>query len=403
MDKFFRFLKDQKKLVIGIIVVLVVAGLAILAAKLLQGTVNGPDLPPETEAPVTLPGPGGIDTDFTGDPIYSDDTDFSEFSEFSEMSGYTRPLTEPVTASQTTIVSSVVSGNDGTTSIVYFTEPPTESTTAVTTQAPVALKKREGVYTFLIVGLDQSKWLTDVLILVTFDTTNNTINCLSVPRDTYSRNNNRVKGLKHINLAYSSGGISQLKREMMSLVGYQVDRYIIVDMNAFVKIVNYIGGVSFNVPQNMNYDSEGQNLHIHLNAGYQTLSGQQALHLMRFRGYASADIGRISVRHNFLTAMAGQVLSGSNASRAVELAGVVFDSVRTDMSKDDMIWFAKKMLSLNSSSIKFYTLPGQGAYDSGMWIPYPNASLKMINTYMNPYNTPLYYLDMVSRVENRGK
>lgn len=349
----------KKRLIIGIVVIVLVAAVAIGGAQLLK-VLNGSNTPPTTDVPVTLSGPSQqtvIVTDEHGNPV-------------TDESGNT--------------VTDTNSGHEG-------------------TDAPQLLTKRDGLYTFLVVGLDQSKALSDVIILVTFDTNADTLNCLSIPRDTYSKANNRNSNLKHINLAYGSGGIEQLKTELLSLVGYSVDRHVIVDMNAFVKIINYIGGVNFTVPQDMNYDDPTQDLHIHLKKGYQTLSGADALKLMRYRSYASADIGRISVRHDFLKALASQLLSGKSATKAVEIAGTVFDNVTTDMSLDDLTWFAKQAIELNADDISFYTLPGGPAQGSGMWIPYPKASLEMINTYLNPYNQDIIHLDMVSRAENEGK
>ena len=342
-----------KRLLIGVIVIALIVLAAVAGAKILKSTTGKP---PVTEAPSTLPGPG----------------------------------------------TQVVTNIHGETETDASGNPVTMVSTAQTEQ-PGELSKREGVYTFLVVGLDQSKALSDVIILVTFDTNADKLNCLSIPRDTYSKANNRSNGLKHINLAYGHGGIDQLKEELFNLVGYQVDRYVIVDMNAFVKIINYIGGVTFNVPQNMNYDDPTQDLHIHLKKGEQTLSGIDALKLMRFRSYASADIGCISVRHDFLKVLASQLLSTKSVTRAVEIAGTVYDNVQTDMPLEDLTWFAKQAIELKNEDIAFYMLPGGPAKDSGMWIPYPKASLEMINTYMNPYNQDIQHLEMVSRSENQGK
>lgn len=364
---------NKKRLIIGLIVLIIIAGLAVGAALILRN-LTGNSQPPVTEAPITLATP-------------------------SHWSGTTAtPPSSGVPGTSTT----TVGGSADTTDVATTPGETTTEQTSITGE-PAVLSKREGVYTFLVVGLDQSKSLSDVIILVTFDTAANSLNCLSIPRDTYSVANNRAGSLKHINLAYSNGGMEQLKTELFYLTGYQVDRHVIVDMNAFVKIINYIGGVSFNVPQDMDYDDEMQGLSIHLKKGYQTLSGADALKLMRFRGYASADIGRISVRHDFLKTLASQLLSAQGASRAVEIAGTVYDNVKTDMSLDDLIWFAKEAIQLSGGSIAFHTLPGGPAYDSGMWIPYPAATLELINAYMNPYNQDLVYLEMVSRAENAGK
>ena len=40
-----------------------------------------------------------------------------------------------------------------------------------------------------------------------------------------------------------------------------------IDYNAFVEIIDAIGGVTMEIDQNMIYDDEGQNLHINFKAG----------------------------------------------------------------------------------------------------------------------------------------
>ena len=41
----------------------------------------------------------------------------------------------------------------------------------------------------------------------------------------------------------------------------------------FVELVDLVGGVEFYVPQDMNYDDDWQDLHIHLEEGLQVLDG----------------------------------------------------------------------------------------------------------------------------------
>lgn len=271
------------------------------------------------------------------------------------------------------------------------------------TDPPGGLTRRDGVYTFLCFGVDKSGMHTDVIMVVLFDTNEGKINVLNIPRDSYSNANTRSSAYKHINLAYAYGGLDQLKYEIKNLIGYSVDRYVKIDMDGFVKVINYIGGVEFDVPQNMYYTDESQNLHINIKAGLQTLNGEQALKLCRYRSYPGADITRIEVRSDFLKAAAEQVLSSKFVSKAAELAGTMFDNVTTDMSLDDMVWFAKKAVTVKASDISFYTMPGGPANDSGMWIPYHDALLEMLNENFNPFTTPIPSINIVSRSENKGK
>ncbi len=271
--------------------------------------------------------------------------------------------------------------------------------------APGELERKPGVYTFLLTGLDESKSRTDVIMIATYDTSAQSVSIMSIPRDTYSMANNRSSGLKHINLAYSfGGGIDSLLYEVYNLVGFYPDYYVTVDMNGFVEIINYIGGVYFNVPQDMYYNDNSQNLHIAINEGYQWLSGAQALQVCRFRsGYADADIGRIRTRDAFLKATAEQLLDGATVVRAAEIAGTVYDNVSTNIKKTDLVWFAKNAVSMSTDNIVFVTFPGGPAYDSGMWIPYRNALLETVNTYFNPYTSDIETINVVQRSENYGK
>ena len=297
---------------------------------------------------------------------------------------------------------SMVTDTDGSTRYVYtdsngstqFVPDATNSES----EPPAALERREGVYTFLIAGLDDSKAHADVVMVATYDTIGQTLNIMSIPRDTYSVANDRPDYLKHLTLSYQGGGIDALLFEVYNMIGFYPDYYVTVDWNGFISIINYVGGVYFDVPVDMDGASGV------IKAGYQWLSGVQALDVCRFRsGYADADIGRIRTRDAFIKAAASQILSGATVFRSAEIAGAVYDNVHTDISKTDLAWFAKNAVELSSENITFVTFPGGPAWDSGMWIPYPQELLKTVNEYLNPYGSDIVTINVVQRDENYGK
>jgi len=270
------------------------------------------------------------------------------------------------------------------------------------------IKWREGVYSFLVLGADASEMRPDVIMLVVFDTNQKTLNVMHIPRDTYSNApNNRPSYHKHINLSLAYGGKANFDgmiEEVSHLIGYKVSGYVFVDMKGFVNLINFIGGVEFNVPRDMVYSDPTQNLYINIKKGQQVLNGKKALELMRFRsGYSDADIGRIKMRSEFLKAAAAQILSKNNISRAGELAGVLLDNVKTSLSKSEMLELAEHALQLDPNNIRFETLPGGPAKDSGYWVPYKNEILDLINEKFNPFDAPITYINIVERDENRGK
>lgn len=247
-------------------------------------------------------------------------------------------------------------------------------------------QRKDKVWTFLLIGKDKVGANTDTLIYLTYDVANQTVNVASIPRDTRVDATRRTK---KINGAYAVGGIEQLKQEIFQTFGLPVDYYIKVDIDAFVALVDAVGGIDFYVPCNMDYDDPYQDLSIHYKEGLQPLTGQQVLEVCRFRhnndmsGYS--DTGRMETQRAVLTTVAKKVLSWDNATRINEFLGIFNEYVETDLTLSNMVWFASQALSFNMDNLNTMTMPAE-------WIsPYmyldPEETLAMVNQYLNPYTT----------------
>ena len=96
-------------------------------------------------------------------------------------------------------------------------------------------------------------------------------------------------------------------------MGFEIDNYAVVNTKAVAEIIDAIGGVYFDVPQDMVYRDPIQGLDINIKKGYQLLSGADAVKVLRFRdGYAGGDIQRIGVQQEFFKAIAKQFLDLKN-------------------------------------------------------------------------------------------
>ena len=105
---------------------------------------------------------------------------------------------------------------------------------------------------------------TDTIMVVNYNPSTDKITTVSVPRDTLIQNNgNSVK----INSAFAIGGYSKIKTEVENLLNININYLVKVDYNAFVDVIDAIGGVKMEIERNMIYDDEGQNLHINFKAG----------------------------------------------------------------------------------------------------------------------------------------
>ena len=168
-----------------------------------------------------------------------------------------------------------------------------------------------------------------------------------------------------------------------------MDYTVSVDLRGFAALVNAIGGVTFDVPINMNYDDPYQDLHIHFSAGPQYLTGEEALKVVRFRhnndgtGYGSEDIGRMQTQQNFLKAVAKQTLTVDNLGKVDEFVKIFQQYVDTDLTLGNLAWLAKEAIGMGADAIQFSTLPNE-------WrSPYiyldPAETLTLVNTWLNPY------------------
>ena len=261
----------------------------------------------------------------------------------------------------------------------------------IETEQPKSL--REGIYNILICGTDDDGTRTDTIIIAHLDTTDHTAALLSIPRDTPVATGNG--GIMKINSVYAGGGADGMQRlagRLKELLGFPVDGYVLVDLDAFRKTVDLVGGVEFDVPQDMDYEDPSQELYIHLKAGLQRLDGEKAMELVRFRkGYASQDIQRTQVQQQFLKALAKQCLSVSSLSKLKEFADIFAEDVTTDLTVGNMIWYGKELMACDFDNMQTYTAEGEGAMiNGGAYYPlYAGRLLEIVNKSFNPYDTAI--------------
>lgn len=142
-------------------------------------------------------------------------------------------------------------------------------------------------------------------------------------------------------------------------LGIPVDYTVQVDLKGFVALVDAIGGVDFDVPIDMNYEDPYQDLYIHIPAGMQHLSGEEALKVVRFReGYASQDIARMETQQAFLKAVAQQTLQISNLTKVDQFVKIFQQYVETDLTLGNLAWLGSKAISIGAENVAFSTLPG---------------------------------------------
>ena len=259
------------------------------------------------------------------------------------------------------------------------------SSSASSEPAPVK-ERKDDFFTILVSGLDDDNGGSDTNILVGFDAKNQVITCVSIPRDTGVYINGKSR---KINYAYNLGGMEQMRQTVSDALGIPVDFSVEVNLKAFVKLVDEIGGVDFEVPLNMNYDDPYQDLHIHLQKGMQHLNGADALKVVRFRhnndgsGYGTEDIGRIGTQQAFLKAVFQKMLA--NPQKITAYAQIFSEYVKTDLAVSELAWFGQEALLMGMDKLSFSTLPGVWSDRLNRWVIDQDAALELVNSGLNPY------------------
>ncbi|AXI87961.1 LCP family protein [Actinospica acidiphila] len=232
-------------------------------------------------------------------------------------------------------------------------------------------EKGEGT-NYLIVGSDSREGLSDedkkrlrtgssegkrtdsVMILHTGD---NGPTLISLPRDsnveiptfkgsesgkTYQGTGRQVK----LNAAYAEDGPELLVRTVEFNTGLHIDHYVEIGFAGFANIVDAVGGVEIDIPQDIKDTKSGADL----KKGKQTLNGEEALAFVRTRyALAGSDLDRTKNQQKFLSALANQVATPGtvlNPFRLYPTMSAGLDSLIVDKEMGlfdlaDMFWSMK--------------------------------------------------------------
>lgn len=240
-------------------------------------------------------------------------------------------------------------------------------------------KKELGEIQVLLLGVsnDISSKLTDTIIVATYNPDTQKASLLSIPRDTYIGSNRKTAtSYDKINSVYQKGP-ERVLQEVNEITGLNLKYYIVIEIDALVQLVDAIGGVTFNVPINMNYDDSTQNLHIHLKSGEQKLNGKQAEWLVRFRHnnngttysieYGDNDIGRMKTQRNFIITVVKQTIQLKNIFKIGEIVDIAYKNIETNLDINIIKNYIPYAIEFDINNIETMTLPGESKKLNKLW------------------------------------
>ncbi|AHI56943.1 LCP family protein [Listeria ivanovii] len=231
-------------------------------------------------------------------------------------------------------------------------------------------------FSILIIGVDTSAKResdgnprSDSLILATFNVKDSRVEMTSIPRDSYVHIQDSKKDIDKytkINAAHAYGGPELTMRTVEEEFKIPIDYYVRFDFDAFLKIVDALGGIDVDVPVSFTeQDSNDKAGAITLEKGQQHLNGEQALALARTR-HIDSDIERGKRQQLIIKSIVSEATSISSISKYSDIIKVVGDNMKTNLTFNQMLSIAKFGMT-NSIDIKSLNLEGTDAPMNGIY------------------------------------
>lgn len=266
------------------------------------------------------------------------------------------------------------------------------------------LKNLQPIQVLLMgVSTDNGGKLTDTIIVATYDPKNQSASLLSIPRDTFvGKNPQTGTAMDKINTLYLKSPEKTLTK-VNEITGLDIKYYMVIDNEALIKLVDVIGGVEFNVPIDMVYDDDSQELHINLKAGMQKLDGNKAEQLLRYRHgnldkktgrylgtypaeYGGNDYGRMRTQREFMIETVKQTIQAKNILKVKEIIDIAYEYIETNLSISTIKDYVPYAVNINIDAIQSAVLPGgsygpttKPSYPLWFFIPDKKETAKLIN------------------------
>lgn len=247
-----------------------------------------------------------------------------------------------------------------------------------------------GTFYMLLMGTDKSKerekgeyagdtFRSDSMIRTRVDPENKKVTMVSLHRDTETEIEGY--GMQKLNASYAFGGPAGAIKAVSQMAGVPISHYAEINFDGFKDVVDALGGIEVDVPMEIDDKRAGG----HVDAGKQTLNGDQALILCRARHaydeYGDGDRYRAANQRLVLGAIAKKILSSDVATMASTIEALS-QYVTTDFKIADILALANSLQGLDPSKDIYSAMePTISEYRNETW--YEQLDVEAWNTMMN--------------------
>jgi polyisoprenyl-teichoic acid--peptidoglycan teichoic acid transferase len=224
--------------------------------------------------------------------------------------------------------------------------------------------------TVLVLGVDEREqesgpWRTDTMMLLTIDPTYRQAGALSIPRDLWvpipGHRDGRINTAHFLGDLYNHprGGPGLAVETVEYNLGIPIDYYVRVNFQAFVSLVDQIGGIDVYVEQTINdplYPDHAYGYDpLYIEAGWHHFNGEMALKYARTR-HGSSDFDRARRQQQVMMSILDRTTTYELLPQLARTAPQIYEtiqaSVTTDLALDQILALANLAVSVPKEEIR---------------------------------------------------
>ncbi len=166
-------------------------------------------------------------------------------------------------------------------------------------------------------------------------------------------------------------GLDFFLGKVSAMTGFAIDYYGVVSIPTMVSIIDNLGGLSFKVPCDMEYEDPVESLTISLKAGSQWLSGETAMQVLRYAGYEDRDVSRMGILRDMAVSMMTSINKITTLAHAPDLYKNLKNGIATNLSLADFTDNLDLIFRIGDFEVVNFAYPGKMTTDNGdpMFVP----------------------------------
>ena len=224
---------------------------------------------------------------------------------------------------------------------------------------------------FLFLGIPgpeyAAPWLTDTIIVGSFNSNNGKVSLVSIPRDLIIKIP-ETENVTKINALYSLGKtfsplepIKFIKEKITEITGLPIDYYVLIDVVGLEHFIDSVGGVNIIVSKDIsdprfpgtNYSYEP----FYLTSGFHNLNGHEAVRFARSRNSLRGDFDRIQRQRQLIQALKNQIFAKNlNLQWLFKSYNDLNDRLISNLGLDDLPILFKAARLISNKNISDYSL-----------------------------------------------